>query len=154
MRTIIMSLSLATLGLGVDACAKQDPGCDALALRLCEANAEHCARARGWIDAQGAGDPAARAETCSQMLADPSALTTYIERFVVAMGPPPTTGSPRPAVQTTPPATTPPRAKPTTADEIRTFGDSVEEVGNVGEKAGEAIDKIDDIFSRKPDAKP
>jgi hypothetical protein len=153
MRIIILSLSVVSLGLGVDACAKTDSGCDALTLRLCDANADDCADARGWIDSQGAGDTSARDEACTELLADSTALAAYIERFTTAMRPmPQAPQSPRPASGS--PPQTPPNTKPTTQDQIRTFGDNVEEIGKAGEKAGEAIDKIEDAFGRKADSNP
>lgn len=138
------------LSATVGACAQKGPGCDALALKLCDQDAEHCAAARGWIDAQGAGDAAARDEACSQMVADPQALAAYVSRFTTAMaGSPGAPEAARPAS-----AATPPRAKPTTQDQIRTFGDNVEEIGKTGEKAGEAIDKIGGAFGGKKDTTP
>jgi hypothetical protein len=41
--------------------------------------------------------------------------------------------------------------KPTTQDQIREFGETVEEIGSTGEQAGEAIDKIENAFD--PDKK-
>ncbi len=152
MRFIMPLLSIVSLGLV--ACAKDSPGCEALAARLCEANAERCASARTWVDAQGAGDDAARGEACSQMLKDPQALAAYVDRFAVATGKTTATpDAPRPATANTP-ARTPAKTKPTTKDEIRNFGDNVEEIGTVGEKAGEAIDKIGDAFKKKGDSNP
>jgi hypothetical protein len=49
---------------------------------------------------------------------------------------------------------TPPKTKPTTQDEIRAFGDNIEEIGNTGEKAGEAIEKFRHAFDGKSDANP
>jgi hypothetical protein len=151
MRFIMPLLSIVSLGLG--ACAKESPGCDALAARLCDANAERCDAARTWVDAQGAGDAAARGEACTQMLKDPQALAAYLERFAATGATAVTPDAPRPATATTPDRA-PAKAKPTTKDEIRNFGDNVEEIGTVGEKAGEAIDKIGDAFKRKGDTNP
>jgi len=152
MRFIMPLISIVSLGLA--ACAKESPGCDALAARLCEANAERCTSARTWVDAQGAGDDAARTEACDQMLKDPQALAAYVERYALATGKTVATpDAPRPA-SATPPARTPVKTRPTTQDEIRTFGDNVEEIGTVGEKAGEAIDKIGDAFKRRGDTNP
>lgn len=154
MRFALSIVSLAFLGLGLSACAKEGQSCDALALRLCGANAEQCTSARTWVDARGAGEAAARDEACAQMLKDPQALAAYVERFTVATGrTQPAPAAPRPASEATP-TRTPAKSKPTTQDQIRTFGDNVEEIGTVGEKAGEAIDKIGDAFKRKSDSNP
>jgi len=134
--------SSAALLFAVGGCGKTAP-CEDLAKRLCEASAEHCDAARPWLAEQGAGDAAARDATCTAVLADAPALAGYMTRFATAMAPTPT--APAAVVPTVAaPGTAAPATKPTTKEQVREVGATIEEVGNATEKAGEAIDKLRD----------
>jgi hypothetical protein len=143
--TRLMMISLTALALGAGACGKEPP-CDLLAKRLCDADPKHCVEARAWLDEQGAGEADARDAACKVVLEDPQALSAYVSRFVTAMAPAPK--APTPAAPKASGTTTDPTRKPTTKDQIREVGETIEELGTAGEKAGEAIDKLEDAFKR------
>jgi|GEM_PF-2951526 len=141
-------LTVAGLALGASACS-QTESCARLAERLCAVQGGHCVEARAWIDAQAAGDAAARDAACAHVLADPQALAAYTDSFVAAMTVTPAI-APAAVQRTAPgagPSHTPPTPKPTTRDKVREVGETIEELGNTGEKAGGAINKLEEVFS-------
>lgn len=141
MRQVLLTMSLPFVALVLTSGCSKKPACETLAEKLCDSASDRCIEARGWLDAQGGGDAEARDASCQRVLDDATALAAYRDRFLAEMAPPPAPVT----VQVAPGAA--PR-KPTTKDEIRNVGETIEEIGETGKKTGDALDKIEDALDR------